>query len=158
MYICAQIKQLMSKYIIIILIAFTTIACQNTSDKLPADMIQNPNSAEGFDDSQKIPLVKFKTMEHDFGYVIKGEVVSYSFKITNSGQADLLIAEVTTTCGCTVSKYPVDPIKPGETKNITAIFNSEDRIGFQNKRITVLTNATPARYVLKILAEVIKPE
>jgi len=148
----------MFKYITFLVITLMVVGCQNTDNKLPADMIQNPNSAEGFDDSQKIPLVKFKTMEHDFGYVIKGEVVSYSFKITNSGQADLLISDVTTTCGCTVSKYPVDPIKPGETKNITAIFNSEDRIGFQNKRITVLTNATPARYVLKILAEVIKPE
>ena len=148
----------MYKYIFLIFIATFAISCQNTNGNLPADMIQNPNSAEGFDSNKKTALVKFNKTEHDFGYVIKGEVVTYSFKITNTGNADLLISEVSTSCGCTVSKYPVDPIKPGETKKIKAIFDSEDRIGFQNKRITVLTNATPARYILKIQAEVVKPE
>ena len=148
----------MYKYIVLLFITFMAISCQNSNGNLPADMIQNPNSAEGFDSSIKTALVKFNKTEHDFGYVIKGEVVTYSFKITNTGNADLLISEVNTTCGCTVSKYPVDPIKPGETKKIKAIFDSEDRIGFQNKRITVLTNATPARYILKIQAEVVKPE
>ena len=148
----------MYKYIFILFITIFAISCQNTNGNLPADMIQNPNSAEGFDSNTKTALVKFNKTEHDFGYVIKGEVVTYSFKITNTGNADLLISEVTSSCGCTVSKYPVDPIKPGETKKIKAIFDSEDRIGFQNKRITVLTNATPARYILKIQAEVVKPE
>jgi len=148
----------MFKYITLLFITFMVVGCQNTDNKLPADMIQNPNSAEGFDNNKKTALVKFNKTEHDFGYVIKGEVVTYSFKITNTGSADLLISDVHTSCGCTVSRYPVDPIKPGETKEIKAIFDSEDRIGFQNKRITVLTNATPARYILKIQAEVIKPE
>jgi hypothetical protein len=147
----------MLKYLMILLLGLSLVACKNTDNKLPANVISNPNTAEGFDHSINEPAVEFAKTEHDFGKVIQGEIVSYNFKFTNTGKADLLITEVTTSCGCTASHYPVDPIKPGETKKIVAEFNSEGRSGFQNKRITVLTNATPAKYLLHIRAEVIKP-
>jgi len=147
----------MYKYLMILLLGIGLMACKNSNNRLPADVISNPNTAEGIDKSLKEPQVVFKKTEHDFGKVIQGEVVSYNFKFTNTGEADLIITEVTTSCGCTASHYPVDPIKPGETKMIEAKFDSEGRSGFQNKRITVLTNATPAKYILHIRAEVIKP-
>lgn len=139
------------------MLGFALISCENNTDKLPTDMIQNPNSANGLDESRSTPLIEFNKTEHDFGKVIQGEIVTYSFRFTNVGNADLILTSVNTSCGCTASEYPVDAIKPGETKNIKAIFDSGNRIGFQNKRITVLTNATPARHILKIKADVIKP-
>mgnify|MGYP002641118768 CR=1 FL=1 len=147
----------MNRYIILFVLALAFVSCKNNTDKLPADMISNPNSAAGLDEDMKMPLISFKKTEHDFGKVIQGEVVSYSFKFTNTGNTDLLIAKVSTSCGCTASNYPVDPIKPGETKAIEAKFDSQNRMGFQNKRITVLTNSTPAKQNLYIKADVIKP-
>lgn len=147
----------MYRSILSLIIIVFLVSCKNNDGKLSTDMIQNPNTADGIDKSQKLPAISFKYLDHDFGKVIQGEVVTYNFKFTNTGNADLLISDVTTTCGCTVSEYPVDPVKPGETKIIKAIFDSNNRIGFQNKRITVLTNATPARYTLKIKADVLKP-
>jgi len=139
------------------MLGLALISCNNNTDKLPTNMIQNPNTASGLDESRDTPLVKFNKTEHDFGKVIQGEIVSYSFRFTNVGNADLILTSVNTSCGCTASEYPVDAIKPGETKNIKAIFDSGNRMGFQNKKITVLTNATPARYILIIKADVIKP-
>jgi len=147
----------MWKYIFILVIGLSFVACENNEKKLPTDVINNPNTAEGVDESIKMPQIKFDKKLHEFGTVIEGEIVSYNFKFTNTGNADLIITKVSTSCGCTASDYPIDPIKPGETASIEAKFNSENRMGFQNKRITVLTNATPAKSNLYIRADVVKP-
>lgn len=147
----------MNRTIVLFFLILAFVSCKNNTDKLPANMISNPNTAAGIDDDMKQAAISFKKTEHDFGKVIAGEVVSYSFKFTNTGNTDLIITKVSTSCGCTASHYPVDPIKPGETKAIEAKFDSQNRMGFQNKRITVLTNATPAKQNLYIKADVIKP-
>lgn len=147
----------MWKYTIILFIGLAFVGCNNNTNKLPTDVIKNPNTAEGVDESVKMPKMQFEKTRYDFGKVIEGEIVSYNFKFTNTGNADLIITKVSTSCGCTASDYPIDPVKPGETAEIEAKFNSENRTGFQNKRITVLTNATPAKTNLYIRADVIKP-
>lgn len=147
----------MWKYILVLFIGLAFISCKNNDNKLPTDMINNPNTAEGVDESIKMPKIEFKKLDHDFGKVIQGEIVTYNFKFTNTGNSDLIIAKVSTSCGCTASDYPTDPMKPGETKSIEAKFDSKGRVGFQNKRVTVLTNATPAKTNLYIKADVIKP-
>lgn len=147
----------MWKYIFILVIGLSFVACENNEKKLPTNVIKNPNTAEGVDKSIKMPQIEFDKKLHEFGTVIEGEIVSYNFKFTNTGNADLIITKVSTSCGCTASDYPTDPIKPGETATIGAKFNSENRLGFQNKRITVLTNATPAKSNLYIRADVVKP-
>lgn len=147
----------MWKYTIILFIGLAFVGCNNNTNKLPTDVIKNPNTAEGVDESVKMPKIQFEKTRYDFGKVIEGEIVSYNFKFTNTGNADLIITKVSTSCGCTASDYPIDPVKPGETAEIEAKFNSENRTGFQNKRITVLTNATPAKTNLYIRADVIKP-
>ena len=149
----------MYKIIFILLIGILFAACENntTAKKIPANLIQNPNTAEGVDKDMKMPVVVFEEKEHDFGKMIKGEKVSYSFSFTNSGNADLILSKVKTSCGCTASEYPVDPVKPGETKKIKVVFDSSTKKGFQNKRITVFTNASPSLYTLRIKADVIVP-
>lgn len=147
----------MRNYIFILLITLVLVSCKNNDKKLPTNIIENSSSAEGIDESIKMPAITFDKKLHEFGSVIQGEIVSYNFKFTNTGNADLVIAKVSTSCGCTASNYPVDPIKPGETKTIEAKFDSKNRLGFQNKRITVLTNATPAKTNLYIRADVMKP-
>ena len=149
----------MYKIIIILLLAVSFIACENNTaaKKIPADLIQNPNTAEGVDKDMEMPVVVFEEKEHDFGKMIKGEKASYSFSFTNTGNADLILSKVKATCGCTASEYPVDPVKPGETKKIKVVFDSSTKKGFQNKRITVFTNASPSLYTLRIKADVLMP-
>lgn len=147
----------MWKYILVLFIGLSFISCNNSDKKLPTEIINNPNTAEGVDESIKMPKLSFEKKTHEFGTVIQGEIVSYNFKFTNTGNADLVIAKVSTSCGCTASHYPTEPIKPGESKSIEAKFDSKGRMGFQNKRITVLTNATPAKTNLYIRADIAKP-
>jgi hypothetical protein len=106
----------------------------------------------------ELPVISFDTDEHDFGRIIQGEVVTYAFKFQNTGKSDLLIASVGTSCGCTVSKYSREPVRPGEQGTVQVTFDSEGRKGVQNKTITVLSNAQPNRYLLYIKAKVVNPE
>ncbi len=63
----------------------------------------------------------------DFGQIVDGEKVSHTFTLKNVGKGDLIIAHVQPGCGCTTPSWSTDPIKPGETGEIKAVFNSEGK-------------------------------
>lgn len=147
-------------YILVFLLTLSFTACnQRSGDKegLPSDIVKNPNSASGNVDTD-LPVIEFEKDFYDFGKIIQGEKVSYSFKFKNTGKSDLIISKVTTSCGCTVGDYPRVPVKPGKTGNVEVKFDSETRRGFQNKTITVLSNAQPSTSTLRIKAQVVLPE
>ncbi len=131
---------------------------QTDKELLPADIVNNPNSASGSIDADQMPVLQFESDFHDFGRVIQGEKVSFGFKFTNSGKSDLIISSVTSSCGCTVPDFPKTPIKPGESHKIDVKFDSEGRRGFQNKTVTINSNTQPSTQVVRIKAEIILPE
>ena len=136
------------------------ISCGNQSSSdglLPGDIVKNPNSANGMQTSD-MPVIEFEQIEHDFGRVIQGEKVSFGFKFKNAGSSDLIISKVSSSCGCTVPDFPKTPIKPGETHKIDVKFDSQNRRGFQNKSVTIISNAQPNIQVLRIKAEIVLPE
>ncbi len=126
--------------------------------KYPADMVKNPRSAEGKGSEKGLPQIAFTDEEHDFGKVIQGEKVTYSFRFKNTGSGDLIIADVSSSCGCTVPRFTKEPVKPGEEGTIQVTFDSNNRKGFQSKTVTVISNTQPNSRVLKIKAMVVLPE
>ena len=149
-------KQIRTHIFLFMILALIAGGCHNSSDKLPSEIVNNPNSASG-KKQNKQPEIEFEKTTHEFGQVIHGEVVSYYFKFQNKGNADLLIADVSASCGCTVTEYPQEPIKPGEEETLLVTFDSSNRRGFQNKKITVSTNGQPAQTELSIKAKIIRP-
>jgi hypothetical protein len=143
--------------ILIILVSGCKPGGQNGQEILSTDVVNNPNSASGNTDRGSLPVIKFADTEHDFGRIIEGETVSYTFNFTNNGKSDLIIAEVSTSCGCTVPSYPKTPIRPGESGTIKVAFNSIGRRGFQNKNIVVVSNTQPNTTVIRIKAQVVNP-
>jgi len=105
-----------------------------------------------------MPQITFTEDEHDFGKVIQGEKVTFSFRFKNTGDGDLIIADVSSSCGCTVPKFTKEPISPGSDGTILVTFDSNNRKGFQNKTVTVVSNTQPNTKVLKIKAMIIVPE
>jgi hypothetical protein len=141
--------------VFLLLSLFVIFSCNNSSsDRIPADIVKNPNSALG-KQNISLPAIEFEQELHDFGKVIQGEKVSFGFKFKNTGNSDLVIAQVTTTCGCTVPKYPKTPIKPGDEDVINVLFDSDGKKGVQNKSITIVTNCQPTNAVIRIKAMVI---
>ncbi|MBP3763752.1 MAG: DUF1573 domain-containing protein [Bacteroidales bacterium] len=118
------------------------------------DLINNPQSASGYDDSAKVPVMTFDKEMHDFGRLSSGESISYSFHFRNTGTADLVISSCSATCGCTVASYPEERIAPGGEGYITVTFKSLGKSGQQYQEVTVVSNAQPAKTKLKITARV----
>ncbi|HYD89976.1 MAG TPA: DUF1573 domain-containing protein, partial [Flavobacterium sp.] len=101
-----------------------------------------------------IPVAKFDNKEHDFGNIKAGDKVEHVYKVTNAGTADLVISEAKPGCGCTVSDYTKTPIKPGETGEIKATFDSKGKSGNVSKTITVTMNTETPTETLKFTANI----
>jgi hypothetical protein len=146
--------------LLVISLSILTSSCNRSGEGnnlLPSDIVKNPNTASGNSETE-MPAIEFENDFYDFGKIIQGEKVAYSFKFKNTGSTDLIITKVSSSCGCTVGDFPSVPIKPGQSNKIEVKFDSEGRRGFQNKTVTVLSNAQPSTTLLRIKAQVILPE
>ena len=143
------------------ILSLTLISCNSgntrSGELLDTDVVTNPNTASGNESKGDLPVIVFEETEHNFGRIIEGETVSFSFAFTNTGKRDLVIAEVSTSCGCAVASYPKTVIKPGEKGAIKISFNSRGRKGFQTKTIVVVANTQPNVTQLKIKSQVVVP-
>ena len=140
----------------IVVTALAMASCDNSNGNIPTDVVNNPKSAKHNNKPQA--EITFDKTEHDFGRLLQGEMVSYTFKFTNTGNAPLVISAVNKSCGCTASEYTKQPIAPGEGGQIKISYDSNGHNGFQSKSITVVTNTNPAATMLRIKAEVVKPD
>lgn len=143
---------------ILVLALFLLSACGENKDNgmLSTDLVTSPQSAT--QSSGKKPVISFEKKEHDFGTLLQGEVVTYSFHFTNTGDMPLLISSVNSSCGCTVGDYPRTPIEPGKTGAIKVTYNSSGHHGFQSRSLTVMSNAIPAKTILRIKGKVQTPD
>jgi hypothetical protein len=96
------------------------------------------------------PALSFDRMEHDFGTLNEGDVVDHVFTFTNTGDAPLIISKAEATCGCTVPKWPREPIPVGGKGEIQVQFNSKGKPGVQNKTVTLTANTNPKLTRLQI--------
>jgi len=142
---------------LIVAIAVALISCGgNNQNTISTDVISNPNTASGEADNN-LPVIEFEREIYDFGKLIQGEIATFNFRFTNTGKSNLVITQVKSSCGCTVSKFPRKEIKPGEGDVIKVTFDSKGRKGNQNKMVTVVSNCQPNRNVLRIKAQIITP-
>ncbi|MCB0632767.1 MAG: DUF1573 domain-containing protein [Lewinella sp.] len=96
----------------------------------------------------------FEELTFDFGTVAEGEKVSHTYKFTNTGNEPLVLSDAKGSCGCTVPKWPKDPIAPGATGKILVEFNSKGKKNKQNKKVTITANTEPAQSFLYIKGDV----
>ncbi|MDR1112880.1 MAG: DUF1573 domain-containing protein [Bacteroidales bacterium] len=133
--------------------------CKNKNNTIGVENIHNPATAEGISEEAKanMPVITFEKTTHDFGPVIQGERVSYTFKFNNTGKSNLIISSTSSTCGCTTSAPPQAPIKPGGTGEIKVMFDSKLKNGVVNNQVLVAANTYPATTLLRITADVKEP-
>lgn len=101
------------------------------------------------------PMIVFVEDAWEFGDIQQGDKVEHTFEFENAGTEPLILSNVLTTCGCTASDWPREPIAPGEMASLKVTFNSAGKMGMQNKIITIVSNATNSRERIKITTNVL---
>jgi hypothetical protein len=123
-------------------------ACQNQAqDK------QATTSAATSD----VTTVQWLDSARDMGQITEGQKLEVSFRFKNTGSKPLVIKNVHASCGCTVPEVPKEPIAPGEEGIIKGLFDSQGKVGKNNKTLTVEANlADNQPHVLSFSVEVLK--
>ena len=134
-------------------------SCGNKNTGLRIEDIRNPATADGVDEQQKanMPEILFDNLTYNFGKVIQGEQLHYTFHFTNVGKSSLIISDISASCGCTTSIPPKAPIKPGEKGEISVSFDSKTKSGEVVSYLVVACNTYPAQTILTITANVVNP-
>ena len=76
----------------------------------------------------------------DFERLQKDSVYKTTYTITNSGQSLLQIRQLETNCSCVIATIDKTEIKPGKEATVTVTFNTSERLGNQQKSVTIYTN------------------
>lgn len=96
----------------------------------------------------------FMQKEYNFGDVYDGDILNYSFYLTNTHSTPVVVSQVTQSCGCVLSLYPRQPIQQGDTAVITLKFNTNGKKGKQTLRIEVTSNDKNSPHKLYLKANV----
>jgi hypothetical protein len=140
---------------LLIAVALFGFACGNSkSDGFDAKIDTDVVNHDAANESADKPEITFEETNFDFGTIKEGSKVTHAFKFKNTGKADLIIGDARGNCGCTVPKYPTQPIEPGESGVIDVEFNSAGKHGKQNKTVSLVTNSIPSTKILTITGEV----
>lgn len=109
-------------------------------------------------DAANGPKISFEEKEYQFGDIHQGDKVTHTFTFKNDGTAPLILSNVLVTCGCTATDWPKDPIMPGKEGEIEVTFNSANKMGAQNKTITILSNSAAGQVQVRMMGNVLPPQ
>jgi len=144
------------RILLVVAIASTfMLACGKKKSGVNSDIVNNPLTADGNGDPEKMAAITFDEKQFNFGEIIQGQVVEHDFIFTNTGKSDLVIYDSKGSCGCTVPEWPKEPIKPGKKDKVHVKFDSTNKDGHQTKTVTLTCNTQPNQVTLEIVGDVI---
>ncbi len=132
------------KQLLFILLAAGLFACQNADTKTDKSLTLEEKETATKDSANFTSILWLDSTYIDLGKVKEGQVVEVSYRFKNSGDKNLVIANVSASCGCTVPEKPEKPFSPGEEGVIKAKFDSKGRgKGETRKEVFVTANTKP---------------
>ncbi len=132
----------------------------NIINPLTSNPISQPNAtpaqpaAPKLSETRAKTNVKFADVAHNFGSIKQDTKNTKIFSFTNTGSEPLIIEDAKGSCGCTVPKFPKEPIKPGATGEIEVVYSPGKQQGAQTKTVTITANTNPITTTLNISANV----
>jgi hypothetical protein len=103
-----------------------------------------------------VAKISFSSYNHNFGQVIEGSVMSHDFRYYNTGALPLLVTRAIGSCGCIRAEFSDKILPPGDSAILNVIFNSQGRMGLQEKSVTIEANTFPTQTEIVISCDVIK--
>jgi hypothetical protein len=109
------------------------------------------------------PQIAITENSLNLGEVVNGEVVTREITVQNVGQADLDIASITTSCGCTKATLEPMTIAPGERGTLHIEFDSgahgPDLTGVLIRQVFVASNdPQQPEMVVELEANILPPD
>lgn len=104
-----------------------------------------------------VPIFEFEQEVIDYGDIAQNSDGNRTFVFKNVGKSPLIISQVKGSCGCTVPTKPEEPIMPGETGEIKVKY-ATNRIGPFSKTVTIVSNASEEKKVVRIKGRVLESE
>ncbi|MDP4131013.1 MAG: DUF1573 domain-containing protein [Bacteroidota bacterium] len=123
---------------LVVLLAFLgcfILSCGGTDQQKHGAEMKIPKDSSLFTN-----ITWLDSTNRNFGTIPEGRKLDVAYRFINSGSKPLIIQRVQPSCGCTVAEQPEEPILPGKEGVIRASFNSEGRVGVNNKSILVFAN------------------
>ncbi len=136
-------------------------SCASESAKegeISTDIINDPATAAAAEEDAEMPAIEFEEKVIDFGEISQGEKVKQRFRFKNTGNKELIISDAKGSCGCTVPRWPKQPIRPGQEGEIEVVFDSKGKQGRQHKTVTLIANTKPNTTVIALKGDVLTPE
>lgn len=118
------------KRLAVLMFLFLSASCITASAANSGDTLLNSGSSQEELSRVSPELKATEEPLWDFGKVREGDVVSHDFAIKNNSSSVMGIREISTSCGCTLSRIKKMIAKPGESTIIEVKFNSK---GYKGK-------------------------
>ncbi len=87
-----------------------------------------------------IPVISFEETRYDFGDIEQGQKISHIFEFENSGDSELLIQKLSSTCGCTASVISATFLLPGEKGQIEIEIDTRYLKGLIEETVFIYSN------------------
>ncbi len=91
---------------------------------------------------------------HNFGTLTAGEIVIFSFVLTNTGQNPLILKNLERDCECIRIRFNGKPVLPGEKGMIEVEWDTSGMTGKQYQPVAMEMNTKERKYTLGVVAEV----
>ena len=130
-------KFLIMRFFLPFFLLVVLVSCNNAEKKPTA-----PANADAAmkDTADYTTLQWLDSTSKNFGKISEGQKLEVSYSFKNTGNKPLVISRVQPSCGCTVAEQPSQPVLPGATGIIKAVFNSEQHVGPNFKTLYVYAN------------------
>ena len=96
------------------------------------------------------PRIECDNPKFDFGTALNDQTIEHVFTLRNAGDEELVIQNAQPSCGCTVAELGDKNLAPGESTTLKARLDLTNRLGRQDKYISVFSN-DPATRTLTLL-------
>lgn len=142
---------------LMVAVAMFGVSCGNTTSNVAGENAATDSAL--VDPAQTATAstgkVEFEAPVFDFGTVKEGAIVEHIYAFENTGEAPVILSQVSASCGCTTPSYTQTPVLPGKKGEIKVSFDSNGQVGKQQKIVTVVSNAANGVTTVQLKGEVL---
>lgn len=136
----------MKKTALLLLVIITLLACNNTDKSAaPIEKMTKEEIEKAANDSTNFTHIEWlDSTTTNLGSLTKNKEIEISWRFKNAGDKNLIIENVSASCGCTIPEKPEQPFAPGQEGLIKAKFNGSGS-GTILKQVHVIANTNPTK-------------